>query len=690
MSNEKRPYKGGNGKPGHAGNGKPGNGKFSQGSGQGKFNQGSGQGEGGAKRKRRRRSGSGNGSGAGEQNRQQSQNSERTQNQRSQNQRSQNQSSQSQRSQGRPQKWDDNSRGDKKRFEPRGENRHENRAESRTGRRFDGLTSSERAERRAKTAHEDTKRGGGGASRRNKSGHERNRRSMSAREFSAAAPSARSRTADTARATVFEVLRSVAESDAYANLVLPKAIRSHRLDHRDAGFATELTYGTLRHQGTYDAILRHCVDRPLEKVGATTLIVLRMGVHQLLNMRVPAHAALNQSVSLAREKIGSGPASFINAVLRRVSERTPEEWYELIVEEAKDDTERMALLASHPGWIVRSMRQALVAHGRPATEIEQLLEADNLAPVVNLVALPGLGSLEEAREQGAVDGELVEGSALYASGDLARLESVREGTVRAQDAGSQLVARALAAAPLDGTDTAWLDLCAGPGGKAALLGALGIQRGASLVANEAAAHRAQLVEGSLRPLPEGSYAVLTGDGREITSTLRAHASELPGSVEPDQLFDRVMVDVPCSGLGALRRRPEARWRKSPRDIAELLPLQRQLLDAAISVTRPGGVIAYVTCSPHAAETQNIVAEVLESGAVSLLDSAAILREVALHTEGANGEPVSVLAGEKDPGHTPEIKVKKGAPVVNASATTAQLWPHVHGTDAMFLALLRKN
>ena len=131
MSNEKRPHKGGNGKPGHSG--KPGNGKFNQGNGQGKFNQGSGQGEGGAKRKRRRRSGSGNGSGAGEQNRQQ--------------------------------KWDNNSRGDKKRFEPRGENRRENRAESRTGRRFDGLTSVERAARRAKTEHDDTKRGGGGTLR---------------------------------------------------------------------------------------------------------------------------------------------------------------------------------------------------------------------------------------------------------------------------------------------------------------------------------------------------------------------------------------------------------------------------------------------------------------------------------------------------------------------------------------------
>ena len=626
MSNEKRPHKGGNGKPGHAGNGKPGNGKFNQGSGQGKFNQGSGQGEGGAKRKRRRRSGSGNGSGAGEQNRQQ--------------------------------KWDNNSRGDKKRFEPRGENRHENRAESRTGRRFDGLTSSERAERRAKTAHEDTKRGGGGASRRNKSGHERNRRSMLAREFSAAAPSARSRTADTARATVFDVLRSVAESDAYANLVLPKAIRSHRLDHRDAGFATELTYGTLRHQGTYDAILRHCVDRPLEKVGTTTLIVLRMGVHQLLNMRVPAHAALNQSVSLAREKIGAGPASFINAVLRRVSERTPEEWYELIVEEAKDDTERMALLASHPGWIVRSMRQALVAHGRPASEIEQLLEADNLAPVVNLVALPGLGSLDEAREQGAVDGELVEGSALYASGDLARLESVREGTVRAQDAGSQLVARALAAAPLDGTDTAWLDLCAGPGGKAALLAGLAAGVGARLTANEVHPHRARLVERTTRQFD--SIEVVSGDGRTFGGGRSAW---------PLASFDRVIVDAPCSGMGSMRRRPESRWNRTPADVEELTVLQRELLDRALALTRPGGVLTYITCSPHAAETRDQVARLLESGEVELLDTVALANDCA-----------------------PEaLDVPASAGIIKGyDGRTLQLWDHRFGTDLMFVACLRRR
>lgn len=526
------------------------------------------------------------------------------------------------------------------------------------------------------------KQGGGGETRRNSKGHERNRKAVKDRAFSASAPSQRARTADRARAVAFEVLSAVALEDSYANLVLPKAIRSARLDARDAGFATELTYGTLRNQGTYDAILAHCVDRPVEKIGTKILLVLRLGVHQLLAMRVPDHAALNQTVALARAEIGTGPANFVNAVLRRVSERTPEDWYALIAEEAPDELTRLALEKSHPAWVVRSFRQALAAHGRKPDEVEALLDADNASPVVNLVALPGLGDLDEARAAGAEDGPLVEGSAFYSAGDLARLESVREGVVRAQDAGSQLVARALADAPLEGSDSNWLDLCAGPGGKAALLGALGAQRGARLLANEAADHRAELVRRSLAPLPSGTYSVVAGDGRQIARTV-AGGSNLPEGMPADVRFDRVMVDVPCSGLGALRRRPEARWRKSPRDIAELLPLQLDLFKAAASVTRPGGLIAYVTCSPHTAETQSIVHDILRKVDVTLLDSGAALRAVARKDEvGA-----SALSGELDPAFTPEAP--KGATLAEG-ATTAQLWPHIHGTDAMFFALFRKN
>ncbi len=503
-------------------------------------------------------------------------------------------------------------------------------------------------------------RGGGGprdTSQRNAKGRERNRGPQ--RSFTENAPSQRTRRADPARLVAFEVLRAVAAEDAYANLVLPARIRHHGLDKRDAGFATELSYGALRGQGTYDAILARCVDRPLDQLDPAILDALRIGTHQLLAMRVPAHAALDQTVGLARAVIGAGPSALINAVLRKVTAHSLEEWLDLLVAGESDETKIASLRYAHPEWIVRAMRQSLVAHGRPVTEINDLLEADNAAPVVNLVALPGLGSLDEALESGATPGALVEGSALSSGGDLGRLASVRDGSTRVQDVGSQLVARAMAAVDLgprpasgpgSGTeDEAWLDLCAGPGGKAALLAALANARGATLLANEPAPHRAKLVSQALSAVPKDVWQVRTGDGREV------------GAEQPES-FDRVLVDVPCSGLGALRRRPESRWRRTPKDLADLGPLQRDLLRSALDAVRPGGVVAYVTCSPHPAETTAVVADALRKrDDLELLDAGAALDSVSL--------PGNLGAGHE---------------------STAQLWPHIHSTDAMFLALIRKK
>lgn len=503
-------------------------------------------------------------------------------------------------------------------------------------------------------------RGKGGprdSSTRNAQGRERNRPSQ--RSFTENAPAQRTRRADPARLVAFEVLRAVAAEDAYANLVLPSRIRHHGLDKRDAGFATELSYGALRGQGTYDAILARCVDRPLDQLDPAILDALRIGVHQLLAMRVPAHAALDQTVGLARAVIGAGPSALINAVLRKVAVHTLEEWLELLVAGESDETKIASLRYAHPEWIVRAMRQSLVAHGRAASEINDLLEADNAAPVVNLVALPGLGSLDEALENGATPGELVEGSALSSGGDLGRLASVRDGSTRVQDVGSQLVARAMAAVQLDSrthagegsgaTNEAWLDLCAGPGGKAALLGALANARGATLLANEPAPHRAKLVSQALSAVPKDVWTVRTGDGRDV------------GTEQPES-FDRVLVDVPCSGLGALRRRPESRWRRTPKDLADLGPLQRALLKSALDAVRPGGVVAYVTCSPHPAETTAVVTDALRKrDDLELLDAGAVLDGVS-------------LTGSLGAGHD----------------STAQLWPHIHSTDAMFLALIRKK
>ena len=502
-------------------------------------------------------------------------------------------------------------------------------------------------------------RGKGGprdSSKRNAQGRERNRTSR--KSFTENAPAQRTRRADPARLVAFEVLRAVAAEDAYANLVLPSRIRHHGLDKRDAGFATELSYGALRGQGTYDAILARCVDRPLDQLDPAILDALRIGAHQLLAMRVPAHAALDQTVGLARAVIGAGPSALINAVLRKVTAHTLEEWLELLVAGESDETKIASIRYAHPEWIVRAMRQSLVAHGRPASEINDLLEADNAAPVVNLVALPGLGSLDEALENGATPGGLVEGSALSSGGDLGRLASVREGSTRVQDVGSQLVARAMAAVELgvrtNGAGTAaggerWLDLCAGPGGKAALLGALARQQGATLLANEPAPHRAKLVRQALAAVPSETWEVRTGDGRDV-------GTEMAGN------FDRVLVDVPCSGLGALRRRPESRWRRTPKDLADLGPLQRALLKSALAAVRPGGVVAYVTCSPHPAETTAVVTDALRKrDDLELLEAGAVLDGVS-------------LTGNLEAGHD----------------STAQLWPHIHSTDAMFLALIRKK
>jgi 16S rRNA (cytosine967-C5)-methyltransferase len=499
-------------------------------------------------------------------------------------------------------------------------------------------------------------RGKGGprdGSQRNAQGRERNRPAQ--RSFTENAPAQRTRRADPARLVAFEVLRAVAAEDAYANLVLPSRIRHHGLDKRDAGFATELSYGALRGQGTYDAILARCVDRPLDQLDPAVLDALRIGAHQLLAMRVPAHAALDQTVGLARAVIGAGPSALINAVLRKVSARTLEEWLELLLSDETDETRIASIRYAHPEWIVRALRQSLVAHGRPVSEINELLDADNAAPVVNLVALPGLGSLDEALDGGATPGELVEGSALSSGGDLGRLASVREGSTRVQDVGSQLVARAMAAVDLgtgtgsDGTGERWLDLCAGPGGKAALLGALARQQGATLLANEPAPHRAKLVRQALAAVPHEVWHVRTGDGREV-------------GTEMAESFDRVLVDAPCTGLGALRRRPESRWRRTPKDLTDLGPLQRELLRSALAAVKPGGVVAYVTCSPHPAETTAVVSDVLRKrDDLELLDAGAVLDGVS-------------LTGHLDAGHE----------------HTAQLWPHIHRTDAMFLALIRKK
>ncbi|WP_228511465.1 RsmB/NOP family class I SAM-dependent RNA methyltransferase [Curtobacterium sp. VKM Ac-1393] len=496
-----------------------------------------------------------------------------------------------------------------------------------------------------------------------------------------------------ARRVAFDVLRAVQVDDAYANLLLPTRIRRAGLTARDAAFATELTYGSIRMLGRYDVIIAQASGRRAENIEADVLDVMRLGAHQLLAMRTPTHAAVDATVELAREVGARRATGFVNAVMRKIAARTDDEWDAQITAGRGGD----ALLAtrwSHPAWVVSALRDALAAE-RARDELAALLAADNAAPRVQLAALPGLatdediaaattGTAPDEDDPTAEPGATGETDAAVAveptvdeaaaddvagavppvrtadvlpvspvgirgiSGDPARVPGVAAGRLRVQDEGSQLAALALSRSSAVRAGERWLDMCAGPGGKAALLAAEAQQGGATLVANELVPARAGLVRNALGVFGD-HVRVVEGDARRY------------GRDGTGLTFDRILLDAPCTGLGALRRRPEARWRKTPEDVQELAALQTELLDAAVRVLAPGGTLAYVTCSPHLAETRGQVDALMgrHGDVLEQLETASIVRGVAARD--------------------PEI----------ADGATAQLWPHRVGTDAMFIALFRR-
>lgn len=437
---------------------------------------------------------------------------------------------------------------------------------------------------------------------------------------------------DPARTAAFEVLGRVHADDAYANLVLPKLLKQRKIEGRDAAFATEITYGTLRTQGVLDAVIADCSSRQLSQIHPEVLDALRLGAYQLLYTRVEPHAAVDTTVRIV-EGVGQIQAKgFANGIMRTISRTEPDRWLDKLA--PKGEIAGLAFRHAHPTWIAESFARVLGTE-----ELGAALSGDSERPTVHLVARPGEISAEElAMSVGGEEGKYSPYAVHLTAGDPGQLDPVRDGLAGVQDEGSQLVARAVAEAEIEGEDQGrWLDLCAGPGGKAALLGAIARIDAAQVDAVEISEHRAELIRKSVRDLP---VEIHVGDGRD------------PG-LEPG--FDRVLLDAPCSGLGALRRRPEARWRKAEDDIAELNVLQSELLESAVRLVRPGGVIVYSTCSPDLRETRGIVDKALESGRVT---------EVDAH---------SLVPGMDDAG----------------AEKSVQMWPHRHGTDAMFFAVLRK-
>ena len=426
---------------------------------------------------------------------------------------------------------------------------------------------------------------------------------------------------DNPRLLAFEVLAEVGLQGAYSNLILPKALSESILEANDRAFATELVYGTLRMQGRHDHFISAASDRSLEQIDPKALIVLRLGTHQLKQMRVPSHAAIYESVELAKKVVGKSTASFVNAILRKIDSLDFEQ-----LSKPTQEYARLALEYSHPEWIVSSYFDSL----KNSSDVISLLQANNNAAKPTLIAWPGLAAQGELLEAGALAIATSSVAATF-DGNPGDIAAIRERRAGVQDLGSQLVVEKFY--DQFKPNLRWLDLCAGPGGKAAYLSALLKRDGGSLLANEISNERAKLVS---QVMHHGEVNVC--DGRSM----------------PDELgkFDRILLDAPCTGIGALRRRPEVRWRRNLQDLKNLTQLQSELLESATRLLSPGGIIAYVTCSSHQAETKFQIR--------SFLKQHSNFTRISVQDERAD------IDGD------------------------LQLWPHRDGTDAMFLSLLRSQ
>ena len=447
----------------------------------------------------------------------------------------------------------------------------------------------------------------------------------------------RHRSPSRARIAAFDTLFAVASQQAYANLELGHALQRHQLDAQQAAQATELVNGTARLMGSYDRIIAAAGGRGLASLQPAVVTVLRLASHELLSMRTPTHAAVDEAVNLARHTVGQRVTGLVNAIARKIAAKTLPEWVHELAAGASG-VEALAIGTHHPQWIAQAYVDLL------GPEAEQALQANNVAPVPTLVVRPGLASRDELVDEHAQPTPHSPHGVIR-EGNPADLAAVRQGRAGVQDEGSQLLADLLARVPVLGPaqQKPWLDVCAGPGGKSALLTGLARQQGRWLLASEVAPHRARLVSQALRCYPDG-WQVVTADG-----TAPAWQPEA---------FGRVMADLPCTGLGSLRRRPESRWRRTESDLADLTTPQRTLLDQAWLATAPGGVLALVTCSPHRAETVDQLQHLLQA-----------------HPE-ADVLPAAELLGIDQAAHPLDERA-------------VQLWPHRHGTDAMFGALVRK-
>ncbi|SDO77580.1 16S rRNA (cytosine(967)-C(5))-methyltransferase RsmB [Selenomonas ruminantium] len=440
---------------------------------------------------------------------------------------------------------------------------------------------------------------------------------------------------DKAREIAIKILNEVHEEGAYANVALARHLRKADLSDQDRRFVTELVYGAVKAGDTLDWILRRYVNRPLKKIPPMVREILRLGLYQIFYLdKVPASAACNTAVELTKKYSHAGTVKFVNAVLR-TAVREPEK--AKFPEGKGKATEGLALRSQHPYWLVKRWVKQFGFE-----EAEKLCDFDNGQPVLSVrtnTLKTGRAELMQALEQAGAEVQesqwTPEGVLVTAHGALDKLAPLQDGLCQVQDESSMLVAHVVNPQPGE----LIIDCCSAPGGKTTHMAALMHNEG-RIVAGDIYEHKLERIEENAQRLGIDIIEPTLLDAREVGE-------------EYEDMADRVLVDAPCSGLGVLRRKPDARWNKSAEEIAALPPLQGEILDSAAKALKAGGVLVYSTCTIDRSENDAVVEAFL-----------------ARHPEFTLEQTGDFLP------------VKREEQMV-------QLYPQRDGTDGFFIARMRK-
>lgn len=387
----------------------------------------------------------------------------------------------------------------------------------------------------------------------------------------------------TPRQIALEVINRVHTTGSYANILLPKKLARTDLDSRDKAFITELTYGTLRAKGTLDWIIKQFSKQKIAKIPDMVLDLVRMSVYQIFYMDVPDHAVVNEAASMAKNNFHIGIVSFINGLLRGIIRgKDSISW----PNRTSDPAIYLSIIYFHPQWMVESWIDEF-----GFDEAEALCKANNRSSKLTIrvnklkttskVLADSLQKKDWKVEPGQYADEALH---IKGGGDISKTREFKEGLFYVQDESSMLASHVLSPQP----DETILDVAAAPGGKTTHIAQLMDNHG-NIIAVDANPNRINLLKQNLQRLGIKNVQLINADATKLKSVIR-------------QPVDRILVDAPCSGLGVLARRPDARWNKTPEQIIELSNIQVDILTAVADLLKPGGVMVYSVCTLTERET----------------------------------------------------------------------------------------